>query len=215
MSRVLIDLWIAPVGEALTPAQEDACRRVASPDELAAADRFRPPGRRMQALVARALARRALSHRLCGDPRLWRFTASARGRPRALRTPVDFNLAHCDGCVVCAVTEGARVGVDVERRSREPDMARVAARFVAPQEAGFDLVRLWTLKEALAKGVGLGLGIDFERLVFDLSETARCTQARRWRFHETARGDHAVALAWRGPPASIRMRDARPLLFES
>lgn len=90
------------------------------------------------------------------------------------------------------------------------------------------LIRLWTLKEAVAKLLGLGAALDFGGLAFDLPYTLGATVklassanmlpeslARTIAFWEGRlgpKGDtHAVALAYWAPPdgeaAKIRVRE--------
>lgn len=92
------------------------------------------------------------------------------GRPYPEGLPLDFNISHTDGLVVCAVekdVESPRIGVDAEtlRGRTRTDMERVAARWFtdaerkrfsgAPTEENF--LSIWTAKEAMAKFIGTGL----------------------------------------------------------
>ena len=54
-----------------------------------------------------------------GAPRGWAFAAKPCGKPFVAggRGP-HFNLSHCGGLVVCAVSPDVPLGVDVERRDR-------------------------------------------------------------------------------------------------
>lgn len=83
---------------------------------------------------------------------------SGHGKP-TLDLPIDFSLSHCVGRIVCALSTGGPVGVDVE-----PIGALTAAEFghyFAADErawAGDDPQRfcaLWTRKEAVVKAAGV------------------------------------------------------------
>ncbi len=216
--RYAIDLLIVRLAETPSEAVLRTCFDVLNTDERRAAERYRAPSRRAQAIVSRAVLRRALSRRLGRGPETWRFETSPRGRPRLAAGQgvdgVDFNISHTEGCIACAIARNARVGVDVEARSRLPDIADVASRFLSPSEAqavasmpegsaATALLRLWTLKEALAKGIGIGMALDLRAI--DLPTDPRgdglaftSPSAKRWAFRAYGNGPmHAVGLAYR------------------
>ncbi|HWK55182.1 MAG TPA: 4'-phosphopantetheinyl transferase superfamily protein, partial [Hyphomicrobiales bacterium] len=73
------------------------------------------------------------------------------------------------------------VGVDVEHALREVAAEALTARFFAPEELqalqslpeadrNEYFFRLWTLKEAYVKALGLGLRIPLDSFVFDLDD---------------------------------------------
>ena len=97
--------------------------------------------------------------------------------PRAL----DFNLAHTGGMIVCAVTGGRPVGVDVEDNRRQADYGGLARRFFAAAEAAAwealpparqpaAFFAYWTLKEAWMKARGKGFALGLSSFAFSLEE---------------------------------------------
>jgi 4'-phosphopantetheinyl transferase len=141
-------------------------------DEIERLERLRGSevGRRW--LISRAALREILAAELGGSPSSVRLQLGAHGRP-ALDpgihpTDLDFNLSHSGDVALVAVARGLRVGIDVERLRRGRDPLRIADRYFSEAEveavrtfpqadrpAAF--LRYWTAKEALAKGLGLGL----------------------------------------------------------
>ncbi len=132
--------------------------------------------------AAHSLLRAMLTELHGLQPLAWRFSDNGKGRPEidpALALPVKplFNISHTHGMASCAVTsghlpEGFKIGVDVERLGRSSDSLALAERFFSPSESEWlrslpesqldsEFLRLWTLKEAVAKAVGVGLGLDF------------------------------------------------------
>jgi len=227
VSAASVELWVTPLAEPLTARAAAACAEVLSPTERAAAARFRQAARRDQALTARVLLRLVLSRRLGGLPGDWRFETEPQGRPRlAGGAGPDFNLAHADGCVVLAIADAGRVGVDVEPLARAPEIRQVAGRVLAPAEieavhaldtAARDrrLVQLWTLKEAWTKARGAGLGIDFRTVAFAADAGGfRLPAAPGYAFEtfEVAPA-HVVSVACEARAARIERRDGRALLF--
>ncbi len=235
-ATVAVDLWLAPLADRLPDDQAALCRSIMSLEERNAADRFHGESRREQALVARALLRRALTHRLGRPPEQWVFETQDCGRPCLAKgqTPrlVDFNLAHTKGYVICAIAENAAVGVDVEALTRAGELRQVAARFLAQAESleltrlapdlqAARIVQLWTLKEAYAKALGTGLTMPFTQVIFSLFEdretpSIRCESAPGWQFHVlSAPQGFALALAVQAPREMTRLmrRDGLELLF--
>ncbi len=88
------------------------------------------------------------------------------GKPYAENAPC-FNLSHGGDYAVLAVGE-CTVGVDIEPDNREN--CRVARRVMTPEELRWmeelpsrRFPLLWTMKEAMSKAVGRGIGIGFEK----------------------------------------------------
>jgi nicotinamide riboside kinase len=85
---------------------------------------------------------------------------SSAGRP-LLPPGLGFvALSHSATHAAAAFHPTRPVGIDVEGPRNQ--LARVAAKFVAPEEQGLDLRALWGLKEALYKAIGLP-GLQFAR----------------------------------------------------
>lgn len=115
------------------------------------------PVARHRSLLATQLLAAALEQ--AGHPRaaLAALQQPPRGRP-TLALPVHFSLAHCDGRIVCALSTGGPVGVDVEALAgvRAEDFAR----YLSEDErawAGRSSRRfysIWTRKEAVVKAAG-------------------------------------------------------------
>lgn len=68
-------------------------------------------------LVTRALLRSVLSYYVNLNPKDWRFTFNAYGKPEIaedlINMPLRFNLSHTDGIVICAIVLNHDIGVDV------------------------------------------------------------------------------------------------------
>jgi 4'-phosphopantetheinyl transferase len=101
------------------------------------------------------------------------------GRPRLRnRGQLDFNLSHTSGALLVGLSTSGDIGVDIESAGR--DLSSVVPSLCSPverarlgampsQSRGEHLVRLWTLKEAVAKNVGLGLALGFTGFGLDLA----------------------------------------------
>jgi phosphopantetheine--protein transferase-like protein len=94
-------------------------------------------------------------------------------------TPLAFNLSDSADWLVCAVTAGTAVGVDIEYCDPEREVMKLARRFFRSTEIAVlealsreqQLARFydyWTLKEARVKAHGVALGLELERSGFQL-----------------------------------------------
>lgn len=125
--------------------------------------------------VAHVALRDILGGVTAADPGELRFTQDVNGKPGLVTARrVAFNLSHSGDLALVAVTEGAAVGVDVERLSEVPEMEGVAASHFAREEqealwgAPENLrlqifFRIWTRKEAYVKATGVGIGPALSR----------------------------------------------------
>lgn len=78
---------------------------------------------------------------------------------------IDFNLAHSGEYVLCAITENARLGLDIEQ-IRPVELQHFQSIFTANQwhrlnqQTDFQLFfKLWTQKESIIKADGRGLNV--------------------------------------------------------
>ena len=150
-----------------------------APDEVIRANRFVQLRDRWLFVLGRTLLRHALRERFGIANAPLRLTANGRPELSSARDDIDFNLSHTQGYVVCALGHGTAVGIDVEREDRAIDIESIAGAYFAPSErellvhAGTAqsrdiFMRLWTLKEAVAKAAGHGLSLDFDRFAIAL-----------------------------------------------
>jgi 4'-phosphopantetheinyl transferase len=117
----------------------------------------------MEGLKAYGYTANALS-RICLD---------AYGRPR-IDDLVDFNLSQSGEYVVCAVSQGVRVGIDIEKR-KAFDFSDLATCFSGREMKGLitsenrtaAFYDLWTMKESVLKADGRGLSVPMSQLVIN------------------------------------------------
>ncbi|RLV08831.1 hypothetical protein CTZ27_08785 [Streptomyces griseocarneus] len=144
----------------------------ADAERLAAADPGRWAALRGERLRARFLASRFLLRSVVGAVAgtSWRAVRPARthlGRPYIEGLPgLRVSLSHSGPVLAVAVSTHGPVGVDTERVARGTTLP--PGRMCTPAEAGrlaglrederaAELLRLWTLKEAYTKALGVGL----------------------------------------------------------
>lgn len=138
----------------------------------------REPAVRERLSGSRALLRWAVAAAGGTAPERVRLGRDGRGRP-VVHAPagLDAGLSHTADVLVVGVARGRIVGVDVEARERSLlDLAGrichprelAGLRGLPPGERNARLLRLWTLKEAYTKALGVGLAQDFTRVHAEL-----------------------------------------------
>lgn len=147
-------------------------------EEQSRSERFLYAHPRRQYVLCRAALRAVLCDALgCENPELT-IGISEFGKPHALvagrRVLVEFNVSHSGSHGLIALSHQGRVGVDVEERRFRENLPGLVGTVFGVQEqarlAGLQgqqwldaFLGFWTIKEALAKGWGMGLRTDFSR----------------------------------------------------
>jgi 4'-phosphopantetheinyl transferase len=166
----LLTVW--RIGLDVDDRDAESVRPHLSADELERLDGLRGSevGRRW--LISRGALREILGAELRIAPSSVRLGLGPHGRPHldpgAHQTDLDFNLSHSGPLALVATARGVRIGIDVERLRPGSDPLRVADRYFSAAEVAavrafpaadrpMAFLRYWTGKEALAKGLGLGL----------------------------------------------------------
>ena len=133
------------------------------PALAAAARRYRRWEDRQASLLGKLLLE-AQVKRAGLDTSLDQFRSSAQGRPW-LPGRCDFNISHSGSRVICGWSHRGRIGVDVELHRPELRLADFQALLSADEllelnmaaDPARELIRIWTLKEAVAKAEGSGI----------------------------------------------------------
>jgi len=194
-----VHLWLARIDEAGEASFPDHCRELLPREELEACAAFAREEDRRRAQLTRVLLRETLSRYAPVQPADWRFVPGPQGKP-AIAEPaglqLSFNLSHARGQVVCALTEGCEIGVDLEETTRALD----------PLEL-----------EAYLKARGLGFALEPRCIRFDfpgpgrvraqMSPEAGDDPAAWWFALPRSAPGHTLALALRngGRPSRVRI----------
>ena len=150
--------------ELLIPSERDRCAAFRDPR---AGDRFAGGRAALRALLAAALD---------ASPRGVTLALGTHGKPHLVEDVLQFSVAHSGNMYAVAITRGADVGIDVERRRSLSDLDRLVARSLTPGERalvrameadGIDrtdaFLRAWTVKESRLKALGLPIGAGLSR----------------------------------------------------
>jgi len=193
-AAVVVELWCSAEPAELDVELAQRYEALLSTDEKVRWQRFRQADDRRRFLLTRALLRTVLGDHRGQAPHELEFTVDRWGKPQLVsmpegEEPLHFNLSHTDGMVVLAVSRQAEVGVDVEDERRDVQAEALTLRYFAeeelralralpPEERQPHFLRLWTLKEAYVKALGLGLRIPLDSFAFALSEREIAFQRR-------------------------------------
>lgn len=83
---------------------------------------------------------------------------------------VFLSIAHCTGNVLCGISESIDLGVDVEPVDRQVH-EKLGDRIFHPEEqediTDLELIRVWTMKEAMVKLQGKGLRTNLNELLLE------------------------------------------------
>ena len=215
-----VSIYLTRIGDILDQGLLPLYERLLSSRERLTYQQFCFDKDRRRFLVTRALVRTVLSRYTRTPPEALVFCTGTYGRPELqsghhLGAPLRFNLSHTDSLVVLAVTPSRAIGVDAASGSQVHSL-HLARRHVlspwergsfcalSPAQRGKQLLALWTLKEAYAKARGLGLGLPFTEMTFDLSRDPRVSASfgagvgddpAHWNFYLLeAPDDHIVSL---------------------
>lgn len=204
--------------------QESSHLAILSAVERERMERIRFLGDRKMYGASHVMVRKVLSRYVDAPPESLRFARGGQGKPALIGTPngVEFNLTHTRGLAVVAVSLNRAVGVDAERGDRSINEALAERIFSDTERRDLSelpdalraraMVRLWTLKEAYVKALGVGLSRSVSDLTFRLSEPdpPRFDPAPsldgdpgRWGFVEVqVRRPYVVSLAVENPDRS-------------
>lgn len=146
-----------------------------SAEERVRSGRYLHAGSRRRFTLCRAALRAVLCTRLACNGQQLTFGTTSYGKPFAqideMPNPISFNVSHGGSHGLIAVAPHGRLGVDIEERISREDLGNLTDAVLGPnEEREFALLRgnrrthfffrMWTLKEALIKALGVGFSQD-------------------------------------------------------
>lgn len=139
-----------------------------SVSEVAQFNRFRNQRDRDNRTLARAALRSLLGTYLDTEPPRVAIRVDAHGKPRV--DGIECNCSHAPSLTLIAIAADP-VGVDIEPVCAAADIASIRDRFMndldqshvtamPAREASIEMLKLWVVKEACLKAIGVGLSLD-------------------------------------------------------
>jgi 4'-phosphopantetheinyl transferase len=170
--------------------------------------------RRVAFIASRALIRLALSE-YCGKmvrPDAWNFATNPYGKltlARANKRKLSFSISYAMSMLVIGLSESAQIGVDLEPipdwtyadvtwdSLTERETLTLLSMPAADRYNAF--LKIWTLKEAYTKCLGVGVSLDFRDIEVSFNPTRVEAKTSRavltLHQHEVAVGDRRFMLA--------------------
>ncbi len=163
----LVQCWIH-VGSIAEPTDSDLLN-VLNHEERLRAERYLRADARWRFVTGRVMLRELLAAELGLAPCDVPLILGDNGKPTlAGSQSLHFNVAHSHNAIAVALSKTLPVGVDLEYRARQFNFLPIARQFFSSAEADYlesmetqqalkHFYRLWTAREALLKGSGVGL----------------------------------------------------------
>ncbi|MDD3444290.1 MAG: 4'-phosphopantetheinyl transferase superfamily protein [Zavarzinia sp.] len=185
-----------------------------SMSEKARAARLRRPMDRQRFSRGRAALRQILARRTGIAPQHLDIIPDASGRPHLQGIDhLDFNCSRTGSFAVIALSQGCRLGIDIEQRRDDFPCRQMAHTFFSASEnatlsrlpdechtAGF--FQAWVSKEACVKAWGMGLSLPLAAFDVEADPARRPAllehrpgDAPLWLYPLTGPAHHVVALA--------------------
>lgn len=173
----MMDAHIVWVRDSATISTAELLSRLDTADQQESS-RYRDPARLRSFALSRQLLRHTLSTLLPTNKTAIRLARVDSGRLQLVSPDhLHISLSHAAG-LVAVMMAPAPCGVDIER-PRAVNADRIASRYFSATECDWlqqhpatretDFFRLWTLKEACVKALGVGLAHHLDTLVFDIA----------------------------------------------
>ncbi len=232
-------VWLVDLDAGVSPEDAETAEpasfelNVLDDTERVRAARFLRARDRRRFARCRASLRRILGGVLGQSPEAVRLRAGGRGKPEIDvaeplaavvmgQAEVRFNVSHSSELALIAVCRGDELGVDLEKVRPINEAVRIVESFFSPSENAYfatmptatrdyDFCRGWTRKEAVLKGMGVGLAGLAVKLETGFGQgelpdrfVPACPPPRleEWRLWEaTPRPGFVAALAIRDPTA--------------
>lgn len=107
-----------------------------------------------------------------------------------LNGPLDFSISHSGNCVLCAISSGYSLGIDVEEvkpivihdfdsQFSDEEMASI----YSAENQLYEFYSWWTRKEAVIKADGRGMSIPLTNIVFHTTEEVSLTN-KSWHIRQ-------------------------------
>ena len=141
-------------------------RELLNTEELERAEKFIKPFDAERFVLCRGMLRRVLADALGKSPSSLHFNRNTHGKPFLEDGELEFNVSHSRDRLLITVTEGCRVGVDIEFRRSGLNLSAIAGRWFSPEENSFfsstenpekRFFEIWAKKEAYVKALGAGI----------------------------------------------------------
>jgi 4'-phosphopantetheinyl transferase len=127
-----------------------------------------------RSIISRILLEQILKHFGCNMNQL---ETNEYGKPFLNNHAFEFNLSHSGDVVLLAISSQHPIGVDIEKIEIVEDFDSFTPilhpselsyfQTIKKQKDCFELMKLWTHKEAISKALGLGFQLDINKIALN------------------------------------------------
>lgn len=175
-----VHLWVVPLDQDRDAVK--ASSHILHPEELSRADRFVTAELRGRYITCRGALRRILASQLGDvDPQEIQFEYGQWGKPQLAHRSsarLCFNVSHSSAWGLIGLANSP-LGVDIEIPHERTHHRAIASQVLHPREAELfkslptsefatHVMRLWVVKEALLKAMGLGIAEGLQQVSFPI-----------------------------------------------
>jgi 4'-phosphopantetheinyl transferase len=157
--------------------------KLLSPEEKNRAKRYRFEQDRVLYIARHGILRILLGNYMKYEPDQIQFTTNTYGKPYLKHMDHNkqyyFNISYSNGMGVFAFAANQEIGVDIEFVKSIPEANSIVDNYFSPEEKNEFIksskiqrenlfYEYWTRKEALIKGIGMGLQYPIDRIALNL-----------------------------------------------
>ena len=136
--------------------------------ELEKINNYKSSSKRKESLTALSLLGEVLQEKGILS---YQLSYQDQGKPFLKDLPYHFNVSHSAGIVACVV-EDEEIGIDLEKITKRiiKLKKKITKIEINQQKAAEQLTKIWVLKEALVKYLGIGLTIPLKEIKIESSK---------------------------------------------
>jgi len=178
------------------------CEKLLQKDELERIYKLRQCNDRKNSILGHALARLCIHDSIGIKGSQWKFFCKPTNQPYAMTDhgeKIQLSFSHCARWVAVAISANSLIGIDLETADQKQNISLFRETLTSEEIVQISnsheenkystFVRIWTMKEAYSKALGLGLSIGFHNLNIQLKPKPIITFPYRgcgqiWSYHQ-------------------------------
>ncbi len=151
----------------------------------------------LSSLLGELLAKVAISKNFNIDINKINFGKIKNGKPVILNFDnIFFNISHSENQVICGISNSV-IGIDIEHLDRKINIKALSKRFFSEEEEiyiknSFDFLKIWTLKEAYLKAVGIGISGGLKNFTVPLNKNNKMSSNNKDWYFDSIKYDNYI-----------------------
>ncbi len=151
----------------------------------------------LSSLLGELLAKVAINKNFNIDINKINFGKIKNGKPVILNFDnIYFNISHSENQVICGISNSV-IGIDIEHLDRKINIKALSKRFFSVEEEiyiknSFDFLKIWTLKEAYLKAVGIGISGGLKNFTVPLNKNNKMSSNNKDWYFDSIKYDNYI-----------------------